>query len=125
MGTGEQEEKRHFIRIPMDGGAHLHCAEQRWDAELLDISLKGALIATPKSWTHTDAPCRLDIMLGDGDMVISMQGQVTHTEANHIGFRCDQIDLESISHLKRLVELNLGDEHLLERELHELINFRG
>jgi len=27
------------------------------------------------------------------------------------------IDLDSISHLRRLVELNLGDEALLEREL--------
>ena len=29
----------------------------------------------------------------------------------------DHIDLESISHLRRLVELNLGDSSLLEREL--------
>ena len=30
------------------------------------------------------------------------------------------IELDSIVHLKRLVELNLGDESLLERELTEL-----
>ena len=30
------------------------------------------------------------------------------------------IDLDSITHLRRLVELNLGDEKLLERELSHL-----
>ena len=34
-----------------------------------------------------------------------------------IGFVCRHIDVDSISHLRRLVELNLGDEALLEREL--------
>jgi hypothetical protein len=50
-----------------------------------------------------------------------MQGSIIHSETDQIGFRCDHIDLESISHLKRLVELNLGDEAALERELHELV----
>lgn len=49
-----------------------------------------------------------------------MDGTVVHCEDGHLGFRCDHIDLDSISHLKRLVELNLSDEALLERELSEL-----
>ncbi|VAX04921.1 hypothetical protein MNBD_GAMMA20-584, partial [hydrothermal vent metagenome] len=43
-----------------------------------------------------------------------------HSENDHIGFRCEHIDLESISHLRRLVELNLGDAKLLDRELSAL-----
>ena len=34
-----------------------------------------------------------------------------------VGMVCRHIDVDSISHLRRLVELNLGDEALLEREL--------
>lgn len=39
-----------------------------------------------------------------------------------LGFECQHIDLDSISHLRRLVELNLGDEELLERELALLVS---
>jgi hypothetical protein len=42
---------------------------------------------------------------------------LTRTRDDLLGFVCRHIDLESISHLRRLVELNLGDESLLEREL--------
>ena len=49
-----------------------------------------------------------------------MQGTITHIEETHMGIRCDQIDMESISHLRRLAELNLGDAQLVERELEAL-----
>jgi hypothetical protein len=34
---------------------------------------------------------------------------------------CESIDLDSITHLRRLVELNAGDPALLERELTALV----
>jgi hypothetical protein len=113
-------EKRHFQRIPMDGHAALFCGGDRWDSRLLDISLKGALIAAPADWDADSATnCQLELRL-DGDVVICMDGTVVHCENGHLGFRCDHIELDSIIHLKRLVELNLGDEALLEREITEL-----
>lgn len=114
------KEKRHFLRIPMDGHAALFCDGERWDSRLLDISLKGALIAAPTGWEADSASnCQLELRL-DGNVMICMDGTVVHVENGHLGFRCDHIELDSISHLKRLVELNLGDETLLERELTEL-----
>ena len=50
-----------------------------------------------------------------------MLASVAHIDDKTIGFTCENIDLESISHLKRLVELNLGDKALLHRELASLI----
>jgi hypothetical protein len=115
------EERRHFTRIPIDSRAVLVCDDQQWDTLLLDISLKGALIERPQDFPATPGDnCILQMMLEPQDVVITMQGSVVHSESTHLGFRCDAIDLESISHLKRLVELNLGDEALLERELTEL-----
>lgn len=46
-----------------------------------------------------------------------MEVVLTRTQPQSLGFVCRHIDLDSISHLRRLVELNLGDEQLLEREL--------
>ncbi|HXK57002.1 MAG TPA: PilZ domain-containing protein, partial [Gammaproteobacteria bacterium] len=37
-----------------------------------------------------------------------------------LGLRCVSIDMESIGHLRRLVELNLGDAELLHRDLESL-----
>jgi len=47
---------------------------------------------------------------------------IRHIEENHIGLKCHSIDIDSITHLKRLVELNLADETLLHRELETLIH---
>jgi hypothetical protein len=46
-----------------------------------------------------------------------MKAVVAHIEKGSAGFRCDKIEAESAVHLRRLVELNLGDEELLHREL--------
>ena len=50
-----------------------------------------------------------------------MEARVVHVEGRYAGLRCLAIDLDSVTHLRRLVELNLGDPALLERELSALI----
>ena len=45
-----------------------------------------------------------------------------HVDGANVGLRCDNIDLDSITHLRRLVELNVGDHNILERDLASLIN---
>lgn len=121
MSDTPVSERRHFTRIPMDSRVNIHCNGQQWESQLLDISLKGALIKRPDAYEgNTGDHCTIELMLEPHDIVITMEGSVAHSEEGHIGFHCDHIDLDSISHLKRLVELNLGDESLLERELTEL-----
>jgi hypothetical protein len=67
-------------------------------------------------------PQRLTIELeGTGGLAIAMDVTPIHLGENRLGFRCDRIDLASASHLRRLVELNLGDPALLERELAALV----
>ncbi len=114
------EERRHFTRIAIDSSANIRCQDRSLQTRLLDVSLKGALLERPVDYQgNSGDQCELELLLGD--TTITMLGSIAHSEGPHIGFRCDYIDLESISHLKRLVELNLGDEVALERELHELV----
>jgi hypothetical protein len=116
----KREERRHFTRIPFDTVARIHCSEQQVQTRLLDVSLKGALLERPSDYTGKNGEqCQLELLLGE--VTVTMQGCIVHSDAGQIGFRCDHIDLESISHLKRLLELNLGDEAALGRELHELV----
>jgi hypothetical protein len=46
-----------------------------------------------------------------------MNLSISHVIGNEAGFKCEHIDLDSISTLRRMVELNLGDSTLLERDL--------
>lgn len=50
-----------------------------------------------------------------------MTGKVAHVAGGRLGVRCTEIDLESITNLRRLVELNVGDEEILNREISAMI----
>jgi len=115
------EEKRHFTRIPMEGVVKIYGSNKKWETRLLDISLKGALLQRPEGYDGENGDnCSVEVVLDPHWAHIAMHGKVSHQTYGNIGFSCHHIDLDSISHLKRLVELNLGDESLLERELAEL-----
>ena len=89
---------------------------------MLDLSLKGALLHLPAAATTSfGSPCLLKIRLADQETMISMAGELAHVADGHAGMLCRSIDIESIIHLRRLVEMNLGDAALVERELVALI----
>jgi hypothetical protein len=110
-------ERRRFHRINFDAATEISQGGNRWAAELHDISLKGLLVIRPADWDGDPArPFDARISLGAG-IVVQMEVELTRAEGDQLGFVCRHIDLDSISHLRRLVELNLGDEELLERDL--------
>lgn len=110
-------ERRRFQRVAFDAPTVIAQGERQWSAALHDISLKGLLIGTPRDWNgDPDQPFEALIELGN-EARVKMEVVLTRTQPQSLGFVCRHIDLESISHLRRLIELNLGDEQLLEREL--------
>ena len=119
--TDRKDERRHFSRIPFDARTTLREADgHEWHGALLDISLNGALLERPQDWNGgTRAGLVLEILLTEA-ACIRMEVTVAHVEAHYLGLRCTHIDLDSIAHLRRLVELNLGDPDLLNREFSAL-----
>jgi hypothetical protein len=117
------QNRRKFTRIHFDADCTLQSSTDQWSVKLIDICLKGALIKS-----HTDIPLNigdsveLKITLDDKDVIITMPALTNHREGSYFGFQAMKIELSSISHLRRLVELNLGDPALLERELVQLYN---
>ncbi|AWM59013.1 PilZ domain-containing protein [Pseudomonas songnenensis] len=110
-------ERRRFQRIEFDAATELVQGDRRWPVELHDLSLKGLLVRRPEGWdADAEQPFEARVRLAD-DAEVRMEVAMTHEEGDLIGFVCQHIDLDSIAHLRRLVELNLGDEALLEREL--------
>jgi hypothetical protein len=119
----DSTDKRHFSRIPFVTDVQLISAEGSWTVQLIDISLKGLLTTTPGGWHAKLGDHFLVELLTENEAtMIRMEVSVVHSDENHAGFRCEHIDLDSISHLRRLVELNLGDSDILHRELAELVH---
>ena len=117
-------EKRNFTRIAFDASARLIRGENDWPAKLLDISLKGALLEqTVDCGLEIDDPVSVYLLLSDEETEIRLEGHVAHLEGNRTGIACDHIDVDSASHLRRIVDLNTGNEALLEREIEALVTF--
>lgn len=116
------DDRRRFTRIPFRLDAELSRGDERWPTRVLDVSMKGALVERPANWdTMQNDIYTLSIELADAGPTIRLGGRAAHVDETRIGLRCESIDDESLSHLKRLVELNLGDPALLYRELEALL----
>jgi len=119
--TQTDNDKRHFQRILCNGQVLLVHGEREFGTELLDLSLKGVLAKRPYKWDIAEgSACELEVKLDGADFPIIMMATVAHLDDEHIGFACRHIDLDSISQLRRMVEVNLGDPDELERELSAL-----
>lgn len=118
MNNNPDNERRRFHRILFDAPTTIQTAERSLKTQLIDISLKGALASSPEGWQpEAGQPVTLHVMLDEGGTEIIMHALCAHIEADRVGFLCDEIDMESISLLKRLVAWNIGDESLLQRDL--------
>jgi hypothetical protein len=121
MNTPDSQNKRQFTRITFDSPVYLSTDTTTWQSELVDISLNGVLINRPANWDGTVGDLiKLTLDLNESDVEIRMEVEVAHIENDHIGFHCKHIDLDSITHLRRLVELNVGNTEILNRELSAL-----
>ena len=116
------EERRHYSRIAFDSPAQLVLGDQHLAVRVLDLSLKGALLGLPESVElPSGAECLLQVELDETGDRICMQNRIAHGRAGLAGLVCQSIDIDSVTHLRRLVELNLGNADLLQRELSALI----
>lgn len=115
-------ERRYFSRILFSSRAFLIQGNKRSEVQLIDLSLKGALIHKPLQWQQSDTDMQLVIELEDKDVEIRMDVEISHDNDERLGLECIHTDIDSISHLRRLIELNTGDEAILQRELLQLIS---
>ncbi len=113
----ENNDNRHFHRIHFAGEATLSCGGKTWDCEIIDLSLKGCLLHFGFPWEENlEKLYSLTLQLSE-EIQIKMDLTAMHVVGDKVGFKCEHIDIDSISELRRLVELNLGSSALLERDL--------
>lgn len=114
-------QRRSFMRISFDANTSVSQQEHTWPVELIDISLNGVLFKQPDNWSiHPGKPIGINIQLAD-HTAINMEASLVHITPTLAGCQCQFIDLDSITLLKRLIELNVGSDVILERELSALM----
>ena len=114
--------RRQFTRIPFQAEASLFLASSEYKVGVVDLSLKGALIqAHEPLYVTIGSNGVLKMRLDGTDAGIRMEVTVVHHRDPCYGLACREIDIDSVTHLRRLVALNLGNEALLEREIRLLI----
>ncbi len=119
--TEHASDRRRFRRIAFDAKTKLRQNGGEWSVQLVDLSLKGLLVQKPTHWHGIGTELfQVDIHL-DANTDVQMQVRLAHDQTGQLGFKCEYISLESISHLRRLIELNLGDQAELERQLGALL----
>ena len=115
-----ESERRKFHRIQFEAPVSLSQGGEKWVCEIIDISLKGILVSSEGLAFDKDRPVNISVDLSPAAQ-IEMVAQCSHSNQDHCGFSWIEVDVDSLRHLRRLLELNAGDEKLLQRELGQLI----
>jgi hypothetical protein len=119
--SSPSNERRRFWRANFHSGAKLLTDAEEYVVQIEDLSLKGALVSLPEGATiKPDERCRLQVQLA-ADAVIMLWGRIAHIKDRQVGIKGESMDLDSVTHLRRLIELNVGDPVLLEEEISFLL----
>lgn len=115
-------ERRNFIRVTFTAPAQLVSLAGKFSVNVHDLSFKGALVTSAQAIAlPLGTQCELHVNLDASSEQIAMNVEVAHKEGEQLGLLCRNIDIDSMTHLRRLIELQLGDPSLLELELSELL----
>ena len=117
----EGGERRHFSRVDFKHAITLHVDgdETPYPGGFDDVSLKGMLFygeALPPEGTMISG------LMDLGGVPLLLKGKVLRaSEERGAAIVFQEMDVESFTHLRRLVSLNAGDAELIDRELFDSI----
>jgi len=114
-------ERRRFQRVPFRALVTLTTPKAQWRVNVIDISLKGMLLEAPADLPADAGECDVELELGEVNL-IRLAGRIARRMGEKMGVEITAIDLDSLIELRRLLELNLGDPGLVERDLARLLH---
>ncbi|TCS41757.1 PilZ domain-containing protein [Reinekea marinisedimentorum] len=121
-------DKRRFQRIPFDAGVSLSLKDhpdQIFAGTLQDISLKGALFKLNEKDTLPTVGQAGELTIrpieAGFELHFTVELAYVLSDIGAIGVNILKLDLDSAAHLRRLIEVNLGSDESLQRELASLV----
>lgn len=111
-------DERRFRRVPFATEATLVTGHRRQCCQLLDIALKGALLESTEPLSlPLGTRAHLSIPLPDSAIELGFDVELMHQEGSHYGVKFLHEDLQTLTHLRTLLELNTGDPEGVRSEL--------
>ncbi len=112
------DEKRYFSRIKFKAHSQIEFNDKNYEAELLDLSLRGALLNFKEQIPiKMNDSCTLIIHLHSTDIKLIFDAELVHIHENNLGFKFISEDVGTMTHLRNLVSLNVGDYDKITDEL--------
>lgn len=112
-------ENREFTRVPPHFEADVTAGDTRIQrCQTEDVSMKGAYLKTPRALPR-GTECRVTLYLGgpEGGPRIEADAKVTRSDERGFAVEFLRLDLDSYTHLEKLVRYNASDLEQVEDEL--------
>jgi len=112
------EDKRYFSRINFPAQSQIEINDKVYDGNLLDLSLRGALLNFKEQISiKMNDSCTLTIQLHSSDIKLIFDAVLIHIHQNNMGFKFISEDVNTMTHLRNLLSLNVGDYDKITDEL--------
>ena len=109
---------RNFRRVPFEAEVTLAFGQDIRSGELLDVAMKGAMVGTDTPLLNTlGDKCSLCISLSGTTISLNFEAELVHSVENRYGFKFISENLVTLTHLRKLIELNTGDAEATRSEL--------
>ncbi len=117
------KDRRYFSRVEFARRVFLIKGDVRLETKLIDISMRGALIEHSEEFPlQTGELCTFEFHLNEATLILAIEAKLVFSKDDHMGFQFVEMDLGTLTHLRRLIELNVGDPELVQEELFFLVN---
>ncbi|HDM8237654.1 PilZ domain-containing protein [Vibrio campbellii] len=114
-------ERRRFSRIIYQVPALIEQGNLAMQATIQDLSLHGLLLKVEDAKPLDSLlPVEVEFSFIQSEQMMQLSAGIVSIAGNEIRLKISNIDIESISQLKRFIELNVGNNELLNRELEHL-----
>lgn len=111
-------DARRFSRVPFHVHAEINTGGKVIELDSLDISLKGILVYNNQmEGLDIGQHYPLSLKLAGSDITLSFDGKLVHHHIDVIGFSFELMDLDTATHLRKILEANLGDTEAISHEL--------
>jgi len=111
-------KKRKFSRTDFSIAGVVVSGDKEIPFNLENISLKGALIRLAEAESlFLGGEALLKIKLEHSDITLTVAAKLVHREGDYLGFRFKEIDIDSMIHLRRLMELNTANATRIKKEM--------
>ncbi|MDN3514988.1 MAG: PilZ domain-containing protein [Candidatus Brocadia sp.] len=110
---------RYFSRIKFPAQAQIELNNTIHKLELLDISLRGALLHSSIHIPLTKGICcLLKIYLPTSNINLTFNAELVHLNKNNLGFKFLDADIDTVTHLRNLLGHNVGNHDKITHEFH-------